>query len=98
MSNLYHDPLFASLDADAHLARIGGGNETEVYCTDDRRYVVKVKHNQATSLAATLGVDRHTLVTAVRRSYGSDLKVLRVEGRAVILGRLCVILEMDRPA
>jgi len=52
----------------------------------------------ATSLAATLGVDRHTLVTAVRRSYGSDLKVLRVEGRAVILGRLCVILEMDRPA
>jgi hypothetical protein len=23
--------------------RIGGGNETEVYCTDDRKYVVKVK-------------------------------------------------------
>ncbi len=54
MPNLYHDPLFASLDADAHLERIGGGNETEVYCTDDRRYVVKVKHNPTTTLAATL--------------------------------------------
>ncbi len=54
MSTLYHDPLFASLDADHHLERIGGGNETEVYCTDDRRYVVKVKHSSATTLAATL--------------------------------------------
>jgi hypothetical protein len=27
--------------------RIGGGNETEVYCTDDRRYVVKVKSESA---------------------------------------------------
>jgi len=66
MSNLYHDPLFASLDADAHLARIGGGNETEVYCTDARRYVVKVKHNQATSLAATLS-QAATLRKAARR-------------------------------
>ena len=54
MSTLYHDPLFAALDADHHLERIGGGNETEVYCTDDRRYVVKVKHSSATTLAATL--------------------------------------------
>lgn len=43
MANLYKDQLFAPLDTDLHLERIGGGNETEVYCTDDRRYVVKVK-------------------------------------------------------
>lgn len=40
---LYEDALFAPLDADLCLERIAGGNETEVYCTDDRQYVVKVK-------------------------------------------------------
>ncbi len=40
---LYKNPLFAPLDADLHLQRIAGGNETEVYLSDDRRYVVKVK-------------------------------------------------------
>lgn len=54
MTNLYHDILFAPLDRDLHLERIGGGNETEVYCTDDRRYVVKVKSHQAESLASAL--------------------------------------------
>jgi len=43
MPTLHKNQLFAPLDADLHLERIGGGNETEVYCTDDRRYVVKVK-------------------------------------------------------
>jgi hypothetical protein len=42
-TTLYTDTLFAPIDADLHLARIAGGNETEVYCTDDRRHVVKVK-------------------------------------------------------
>ncbi len=41
------DLLFAPLDADLHMDRIGGGNETDVYCTDDRRYVVKVKSESA---------------------------------------------------
>jgi hypothetical protein len=52
--NLHHDPLFAPLDADLHLARIGGGNETEVYATDDQRYVVKVKHAEAAPAAEAL--------------------------------------------
>lgn len=44
MTSLYHaDTLFAPLDADLHMERIGGGNETEVYSTDDHRFVVKVK-------------------------------------------------------
>lgn len=54
MPNLYQDALFAPLDADLHLERIGGGNETEVYCTDDHRYVVKVKSNWLSSLPTAL--------------------------------------------
>ncbi|MEZ4867444.1 MAG: hypothetical protein R3C14_39325 [Caldilineaceae bacterium] len=54
MSELHFDPLFAPVDADLHLERIGGGNETEVYCTDDRRDVVKVKQNITPTLPATL--------------------------------------------
>lgn len=40
---VYADEVFAPLDHDLQLERIGGGNETEVYCTDDRRFVVKLK-------------------------------------------------------
>lgn len=40
---LYRDDVFAPLDRDLHMERVAGGNETEVYATDDRRYVVKVK-------------------------------------------------------
>lgn len=63
MTNLYRDILFAPLDGDLHLERIGGGNETEVYCTDDRRFVVKVKSNQTESLAAAL-----VTATAMRKA------------------------------
>lgn len=54
MHNLHKDQLFAPLDTDLHLERIGGGNETEVYCTDDRRYVVKVKSTPYQKDATTL--------------------------------------------
>lgn len=43
MSVMVADTLFASFDTDLHLERIAGGNETEVYRTDDARWVVKVK-------------------------------------------------------
>lgn len=43
LTSTHTDLLFAPVDADLHMDRIGGGNETEVYCTDDRKYVVKVK-------------------------------------------------------
>ncbi len=46
MSEQYKDFLFAPLDIDLYLERVAGGNETEVYCTDDRRYVVKVKSEE----------------------------------------------------
>ena len=41
----YADEVFAPLDHDLELERIAGGNETEVYRTDDQRYVVKLKGN-----------------------------------------------------
>lgn len=51
----YSDSVFAPLDRDHQLERIAGGNETEVYITDDRRFVVKLKSdlggNAATALA-----------------------------------------------
>lgn len=39
----YQDSVFAPVDRDHQLARIAGGNETEVYVTDDHRFVVKLK-------------------------------------------------------
>ncbi len=35
---IHVDEVFAVLDRDPDLERIGGGNETEVYRTDDSRY------------------------------------------------------------
>ena len=46
----YEDSVFAPLDEDNDMVRIGGGNETEVYRTDDSRYAVKVKQMGTGSL------------------------------------------------
>jgi hypothetical protein len=40
---IYKNAVFAPLDRDHCLERIAGGNETEVYRSDDHRYVVKLK-------------------------------------------------------
>ncbi|NJM08333.1 hypothetical protein HC891_22380 [Candidatus Gracilibacteria bacterium] len=53
------DAVFAPLDRDHTLLRIAGGNETEVYRSDDGRYVIKVKHD--------LGGDRDDALRAARR-------------------------------
>ncbi len=50
----YTDAVFAPLDRDHQLTRIGGGNETEVYCSDDRRYVIKLKSELGGDLRAAL--------------------------------------------
>lgn len=44
---IHIDKAFAPLDHSDDLERIAGGNETEVYRTDDRRYVVKLKDELA---------------------------------------------------
>lgn len=50
----YTDEVFAPVDRDHQLERIAGGNETEVYITDDRRYVVKLKSDLGCSTRAAI--------------------------------------------
>lgn len=74
MTNLYKDKLFAPLDTDLHLERIAGGNETEVYCTDDRRYVVKVKSEPEGVLHEALQE-----VQAMRQAVNAFIEALGTE-------------------
>ena len=67
-SRLHHDELFAPLDADHHLQRIGGGNETEVYRTDDHRWVVKVKGHGCDDLDEALAEARLLRDTAAHHA------------------------------
>lgn len=46
MSAIYADEIFAPVDSDLHVVRVAGGNETEVYATDDQRFVIKVKSDE----------------------------------------------------
>lgn len=63
MTTLHQNILFAALDADLHLERVAGGNESEVYCTDDHRYVVKIKNDESSPLPEALAAIQ-TLRTA----------------------------------
>lgn len=53
-SVLYTDAVFAPLDHDHQVERIAGGNETEVYCSDDRRFVIKLKADLGDNLSSAL--------------------------------------------
>jgi hypothetical protein len=55
---IHVDSAFAPLDRNDDLERIGGGNETEVFRTDDQRYVVKLKHEADQSLHDALAQAR----------------------------------------
>lgn len=59
---LTHNVAFAAIDRDLHMERIAGGNETEVYLTDDGQSVVKLKADIGGDLASalTLLVDMRT--------------------------------------
>ena len=67
----YADQLFASLDYDLQLERIAGGNETEVYRTDDHRFVVKLKNDLGGMCAAA--IDQAKSMRAVAEHYMSCL-------------------------
>lgn len=54
----YTDTVFAPIDHDLALERVAGGNETEVYRSDDGRYVAKVKHELGGSTADALAQAR----------------------------------------
>jgi hypothetical protein len=49
---LYTDTVFAPIDLDHSLERLAGGNETEVYRSDDGRHVVKLKADMGGSVVA----------------------------------------------
>jgi hypothetical protein len=55
---VHADHVFAPIDADLALERVAGGNETEVYRSDDGRFVVKLKHELGGSLASALAEAR----------------------------------------
>lgn len=50
----YSDAVFAPIDHDLVLERVAGGNETEVYRSDDGRYVAKLKCKLGGSRAEAL--------------------------------------------
>ena len=74
MSTLVADALFAPIDTDLHLERIAGGNETEVYRTDNQRYVVKVKSELPVAAANVLTevASLRTAATAFTQAVGVE--------------------------
>ncbi|HEY1015774.1 MAG TPA: hypothetical protein VGE07_23905 [Herpetosiphonaceae bacterium] len=67
----YMDEVFAPIDQDHTLERIAGGNETEVYRTDDQRFVVKIKHDLGSDLRSTLITAQ--LMRAAARTFAACL-------------------------
>jgi hypothetical protein len=69
---IHADEVFAPLDRDHHLERIGGGFQNDVYCTDDRRYVVKLTSELGRDLAGALAAARRIrrYAEAFARSLG----------------------------
>jgi hypothetical protein len=65
MTFMVADTVFAPIDTDLQMERIAGGNETEVYRTDDRRFVVKVKSEERQHTREAL-VDLKSLRTAAQ--------------------------------
>jgi hypothetical protein len=64
---LHADQVFAPIDHDLELERIAGGNETEVYRTDDHRHVVKLKSELGGGRAAAAA--QAQLMRAVAEQY-----------------------------
>jgi hypothetical protein len=54
MTVYYSDSVFAPIDLDHALERLAGGNETEVYRTDDGAHVVKLKPGPGNTADAAL--------------------------------------------
>ncbi len=65
--NKHQDEVFAPIDIDHVLERVAGGNETEVYRSDDYRFVVKLKGEMGSrDVAAALAAARQ-MKQAARR-------------------------------
>ena len=73
----YIDEVFAPIDHDWQLERIAGGNETEVYRTDDGRFVVKLKHDLG-------GTREHALAHAKSMRAAAEQYIECLGGRHTI--------------
>ena len=63
----HQDEVFAPIDIDHVLERVAGGNETEVYRSDDHRFVVKLKGEMGSrDVAAMLAIARQMKQAAQR--------------------------------
>jgi hypothetical protein len=60
----HQNEAFAALDGDQVLERVAGGNETEVYRSDDGRYVVKLKAEAGGTLPRALARAREMRAAA----------------------------------
>jgi hypothetical protein len=65
--NKHQNEVFAPIDIDHVLDRVAGGNETEVYRSDDHRFVVKLKGEmRSRDVAAMLAIARQMKHAAQR--------------------------------
>jgi len=90
----YTDGVFAAVDLDHALERVAGGNETEVYRSDDGRFVVKLKGDLGSGVTAALdearrmrdAADRFAACLGPRHSIPSFFLLARDDnGRVQVL-------------
>lgn len=78
----YRDAVFAPIDADHVLERVAGGNETEVYRSDNGRYAVKLKSLVETPALSDLQRPaRSARRAALARTPGDGLAAALAEAR-----------------
>lgn len=61
---IYADEVFAPIDLDHSLERLSGGNETEVYRSDDGEHVIKLKADLGGSVEAAVFAANHMRAAA----------------------------------
>jgi hypothetical protein len=113
MTAFHTDQVFAPLDLDHALERLAGGNETEVYRSDDGHHVVKIKGDTGGALDDALADARAMQATAdqfaaclgPRHSIPSHYVIARDnDGRAQVLvvqpflHGACVLHDIDYAA
>lgn len=63
----HRNDVFAPIDIDHVMERVAGGNETDVYRSDDHRFVVKLKGERGSRDAAAMLADARRMQQAARR-------------------------------
>lgn len=66
----YQNEVFAPIDVDHVLERVAGGNETEVYRSDDYRFVVKLKGDVSSRDVGAMLLEARQMKSAAQRFAG----------------------------